>query len=130
MKKKTKTFSVPRAKKTLDKLFSYYIRNRDKKCCRCGKDSVQLQCSHIIPRQYTGLRWSVENAETLCSYDHRLGKNSWHQNPLYAAKEFYKIYGVEKADSLISQSVSTFTFTQDFYLRTKEALELSGSLPR
>ncbi len=54
----------------LDKLFSKYIRLRDKGICqRCGKYlglTSGLQCSHFIKRRYKATRWDEDNCVALC----------------------------------------------------------------
>lgn len=64
-RKKTKT----QLKKILDKLFSEYIRRRDKgQCYTCKKqDEVKrMQCGHFIPRQYLATRYDEVNCHCQC----------------------------------------------------------------
>src|SRR5690606_19997162 len=64
--------------KKLDKVFSKFIRERDRSCLYCGK-TENLQCAHIVPRTYLNLRWDERNCITLC-YRHHL---YWaHKDPL------------------------------------------------
>jgi len=58
-----------------DKIFSLYIRLRDKKCCRCGKRGepdrdgrlvVGLENSHYFGRWMEGTRFDPQNCDTLC----------------------------------------------------------------
>ena len=80
-----------RLTKKLDDLFSKYIRNRDKKCLRCGREST-LQCAHVAGRRSLAGRWNENNAITLCYACHL----RWsHQNPVEFAewlKETYPQY--------------------------------------
>jgi 5-methylcytosine-specific restriction endonuclease McrA len=77
----------------LDILFSKWIRNRDKKCLRCGRTDT-LQCCHIAGRRSLAGRWNDKNCITLCYACHL----RWsHQNPLEFAEwlkkdlpEFYE----------------------------------------
>ncbi len=63
-----------------DKVFSQYIRKRDKKCVRCGspvefneKDlPISHQCSHYWGRGHEGTRFSDKNCDTLCYGCHSL----------------------------------------------------------
>ena len=65
--------------KRLDVLFSNWIRNRDKRCMRCGRPDGGLQCAHIAGRRSLAGRWNDKNAITLCYACHL----RWsHQNPL------------------------------------------------
>lgn len=67
-------------KKTLDKLFSLYIR-RGGVCeafgieCKCGGI---MNCAHIITRGNLRLRWDENNALCLCQGHHRY----WTTRPL------------------------------------------------
>ena len=49
----------------LDKLFSRYIRNRDRCCQRCGS-SKSLQCCHMHSRRHQNTRFDPDNAVALC----------------------------------------------------------------
>lgn len=69
-------------KKKLDVLFSQFIRQRDKKCVRCGT-TQNLQCSHIMSRVSLKLRWDERNALTLCYKCHLTW---WHKEPLEASE--------------------------------------------
>jgi len=57
----------PRSKliKDCDKLFSLYIRGRDKVCQRCGKKE-RLHCAHIFSRKNISVRYYPDNAICLC----------------------------------------------------------------
>jgi 5-methylcytosine-specific restriction endonuclease McrA len=55
----------------LDRLFSTYIRTRDKFTCqRCGKyyepPTKALHCSHFWGRSNKKVRWDEENADAHC----------------------------------------------------------------
>ena len=64
--------------KKLDVVFSKFIRQRDKKCLRCGRTDT-LQCAHIAGRRSLAGRWNEDNAITLCYACHL----RWsHQQPL------------------------------------------------
>ena len=56
-----------------DKVFSKYIRMRDKyRCVRCGRyDEKMLQCSHFFGRRMESVRFDEENCDTLCYGCHR-----------------------------------------------------------
>src|SRR4030042_1340747 len=71
-------------KSKLDKLFSRYIKARDKVCQRCdGKTG--LQCSHYHSRRKRSVRWDEDNACLLCFGCHIY----FHGEPLKAT-EFWK----------------------------------------
>jgi len=64
-RKKTKT----QLRKIADKVFSEYIRRRDKgKCYTCPKqgDWKRMQCGHFIPRQYLPVRYDEVNCHCQC----------------------------------------------------------------
>lgn len=67
MKKKPKTKT--QLKEELDKIFSIFIRLRDKfECCTCGKkgDKTDIDCGHYIPRSHMNTRWDEENCHAQC----------------------------------------------------------------
>lgn len=74
--------------KKSDILFSKYIRNRDKECLHCHS-KVNLQCSHIIPRQYLHTRFDPNNGLTLC---YRCHIYWWHKEPNEAARWLEQLY--------------------------------------
>ena len=55
---------------TADKWFSKAVRMRDKCCVVCGK-TEGLECCHVYGRRQKILRWSLDNAVTMCHYHHR-----------------------------------------------------------
>ena len=70
-KTKLKRFSPKGAiVRKCDKLFSLYIRNRDKVCQFPGCDKIKLHCAHIFSRRNRNLRWYSDNAVSLCYYHH------------------------------------------------------------
>jgi hypothetical protein len=62
-----------------DKVFSQYIRSRDKRCVRCGSIvrfnekglPITHECSHYWSRGNWNTRLDEENADTLCFACHR-----------------------------------------------------------
>lgn len=59
-----------------DKLFSQYIRQRDKwKCIACGRNFSDnhggLQCSHYWSRRHNSTRYDPENCDSLCFTCHQ-----------------------------------------------------------
>src|SRR3990167_7578217 len=89
MNKKTTSKGKPKKIKEnqLDRVFSLYIRNRDKRCLKCGTKE-NLQCAHIFSRTARSVRWNALNALTLCYKCHLF----WaHKNPIEFT-EFVKHY--------------------------------------
>lgn len=63
----TLKFSKPKlwTTKKADAVFSKWIRERDKKCQRCGTTN-RLTCSHFWSRKYSSVRFDPENCIALC----------------------------------------------------------------
>lgn len=62
-----------------DRLFSLFIRARDKKCMCCGRAGrpnkeglpvIGLQASHFWSRKHESTRYDSENCDALCAYCH------------------------------------------------------------
>lgn len=75
MKRKGMTGGKKRVKpklwslKKADTEFSLFIRERDRKCMRCGKKKGPdnpLTCSHFWNRQHKGTRFDPENNDAVC----------------------------------------------------------------
>jgi hypothetical protein len=58
------------ARKEADRLFSLYIRARDRNCQACP-EWTNLQAAHIIRRRYFAIRWDPSNAVALCVACHK-----------------------------------------------------------
>jgi 5-methylcytosine-specific restriction endonuclease McrA len=92
---------TPKEKRKRDRVFSKLILARDNRICRwCGKKDGKKDCSHIINREFLPLRWSPENAITLCFRCH---KCLWHKNPLLASKWIRSELGDAHCDKLLDQ---------------------------
>lgn len=57
--------SISRLKKDADRVFSLWIRKRDKKCVTCGS-TQNLQCGHYISRSCNQLRYDEVNCHAQC----------------------------------------------------------------
>lgn len=69
MRTKKDPNSYPELKKKLDKVFSVFIRRRDRFVCfTCHKvgDKKSIQCGHYISRTYTVTRWDEVNCHAQC----------------------------------------------------------------
>ena len=51
--------------------FSKAVRARDGGCLYCGSTETN-ECAHIYGRRNKSVRWSLDNAVTLCHYHHRM----------------------------------------------------------
>lgn len=69
-----------------DKMFSRYVRLRDKMCVRCGrkgegKEGINgLQCSHFFGRSKESVRFDPENVNCLCYGCHRYWGSTDHES--------------------------------------------------
>lgn len=63
MKKKAKSISW--LKKEADRVFSIWIRNRDKRCVTCGNRN-NLQNGHYVSRSINILRYDERNCNAQC----------------------------------------------------------------
>ena len=75
---------------TLDKLFSQYIKLRDKVCQRCGGNNG-LQTAHFYGRARHSVRYDPDNACLLCFGCHRY----LDSNPIEKTEFFQKRLGEE-----------------------------------
>ncbi len=75
----------------LDKLFSDYIRARDKFCQKCGR-SGSLQTSHFHGRRKKSTRWDELNCVALCFTCHR----HFTENPLEHCEWFKNHMGEDE----------------------------------
>lgn len=94
-----------------DKIFSQYVRLRDRRCMRCGSQ-VQLndkglpvshQNSHYFGRTREGTRFEPDNCDTLCHGCHRF----WEKEDREAYRQFkVKQLGQRRYDTLTLQASS------------------------
>lgn len=79
----------------LDKVFSLYIRSRDKECVICHAKE-NLTCGHLFSRGHHSTRWMKLNAHCQCT-----GCNYLHEYDTYPyTRYFIKRYGIEEYDRL------------------------------
>lgn len=83
------------SRKEADRLFSLYIRHRDRKCQVCSLPT-DLQCAHLISRRYLAVRWLPQNAVALCIFDHK----RYTENPLAWDRWCSERLGAEAWDKL------------------------------
>lgn len=80
--------TIPKTSKENRKLHAEWrakVLARDKYCQICGSDKVNkvLNAHHIIPKEFSEYRWTVDNGIMLCVHHHTLGKYSAHKNPIW-----------------------------------------------
>ena len=83
----------------LDRLFSQYIKARDKCCQRCG-GSGGLQTSHFWGRGRKSVRWDSENSCLLCYGCHQY----FHANPAEHTEWFIQRLGQERFNLLSART--------------------------
>ena len=93
-----------------DKVFSEFIRLRDRKCRRCGRAGDQrsdglyivgLQCSHYFGRGAESTRFDPDNCDSLCYGCHEL----WGSKDREAYREFkIKQLGQKKFEELTKRA--------------------------
>lgn len=90
----------------LDKVFSEFIRNRDKRCVCCGK-TEGLTNGHLITRAKYSVRWSELNCACQCR-----GCNMLHEyQPERYTDWFIRKHGLKKYQALITESNQIKKFT-------------------
>ncbi len=86
----------------LDKIFSQYIRARDKVCQRCGAGITA--CAHLHGRACKSVRWDEDDACALC-----FGCHSYLDSQAIDKVDFFKArLGEERFDLLNSRMRQTF----------------------
>lgn len=100
-----------------DKWFSNCVRHRDKHTCQyCHQAGTD--CAHIYGRAKKSVRWSMDNAITLCRHHHQ-----WFgSNPVAFTDFLTKIYGEghmailrEKANSILKTNKALRKEISDHY---------------
>lgn len=91
-----------------DKVFSQYIRLRDKRCLKCNSPvklndqglPISHQCSHFHGRGHEGTRYEPDNCDTLCYGCHQY----FGANPLVFTEWKRKQLGEKRFKSLLLQA--------------------------
>lgn len=84
--------------KELDKVFSEYIRLRDRQCFTCGSKK-DLQCGHLFSRVAFSTRWDERNANAQCK-----SCNLKHEyNPHVYTKKYIETYGFEQYNQVFQE---------------------------
>lgn len=107
--KDSQTKKKPKRKqlvKELDRVFSLFIRKRDRlenkgdKCFVCGQVTDRPQCGHLISRSCFSVRWVPLNCNTVCP-----GCNYRHEfRPEYHTLRFIEENGSSVYDKLVQLS--------------------------
>ena len=100
--KKPKTRTLSKVKKELDRVFSLFIRYRDKGVCvTCGnkKAPKYQQAGHYIPRNHLNLRWNPANVHCQCYACNVAKKGNYDAYAVFLEEE----YGVGVLQDLAEQ---------------------------
>lgn len=92
--------------KELDRVFSLFIRARDKRCVTCGT-SENLTCGHLFSRVAYSTRWNEDNCACQCA-----GCNLRHEHDPYVFHRwFIRKYNQEYWDLLHAKYNTPRKFT-------------------
>ena len=111
--------------KDLDKLWSEYVRERDKNCQKCG-GSGSVSAHHAFGRRHLAVRWDIYNGVALCYPCHI----HWaHRDPAGFAEWFRVFVGdaqyerlSEAHNQIFKPTVEDLERNISFFKETKEAL--------
>lgn len=107
MVKKKKLKTIQQLKKLADKIFSIWIRNRDKACVTCGS-TRNLQNGHFISRSVNILRYDERNNNCQC-----LVCNVFYHGNMPAYSEFMlKKHGADIITKLLKEKQQLHQFTR------------------
>ena len=108
--------------KKVDKIFSKYIRLRDKYCVLCGSPE-NGNCGHLFSRRHYSTRWDDGNCFQQCypcNFKHNL-------QPSHYYNWYIEKFGKEKLDELHSKHQQTKKYTnvdlEELYEEIKERYE-------
>lgn len=109
---------MSKAKDTLDKAFSVYIRRRDCRdgcgqCISCGKriDFATCDAGHYIPRTHAATRWNTQNVNAQCRVCNRMKDG----NPTGYRRGLIVRYGLAAVEHLERQRHTTVRLTDADY---------------
>lgn len=110
-----KKIPLSQLKKSLDNLWSYIIKARDRVCAVCGKRDF-LNAHHIFSRSKTATRFDLDNGITFCKGHHYFGIHKWNQK--YTMEYVIPKLGQEKYNELYKKSNTIQKCSREF-LETK-----------
>ena len=115
-KKRKKSPSLSDLEKTLDKVFSQYVRQKDcdaggtVECVTCNQLFYwkETDCGHFIKRQYRSVRWDERNVGVQCTRcNHYMGGR---QDDF--SRYIIKTYGYSAYDELMRLKYQTMKFSR------------------
>lgn len=109
---------MSRARETLDRVFSIYIRRRDcrngqGRCISCGRPIRFETCDagHYIPRTHTATRWNVRNVHAQCRACNRMKDG----NAEAYRRGLIERYGLPVVEKLERERHATVKLTENDY---------------
>lgn len=110
LKKSEKDYLIKKQVARCDRVFSEYIRLRDKYCITCGTPN-DLQCSHYFTKKaHAAVRWNAHNAHAQCSACHTRHHNI---DPGIYSEWMIDNMGREEYDLLRLKAYSTADYTYE-----------------
>src|SRR3990167_10263026 len=103
---KKKRKSISKLKKKADKVFSLWIRARDKRCVSCGSDR-NLQNGHYISRSHNATRYNEKNNNCQCLTCNIFKKGNYPAYTLYLMRKYGN--GIIKELEKIGRETKQFT---------------------
>lgn len=94
--KKEKKLSQSKLEKQLDKVWSEYVRGRDKRCQKCG-GSGAVSAHHAFGRRHRATRWDVQNGVSL---DYACHIHWAHRDPSGFTEWFRNHIGADQYERL------------------------------
>ncbi len=110
--KKLKKKSIRTLKRTADKVFSKWIRHRDrfKGCITCGKKAKVMHAGHWMGRGAGAVRYNEKNVHSQCSFC-----NVWGGGEVTETyrRQLNRLYGKAEVEKLYIASKQTHRFTKE-----------------
>ena len=98
--------SISKLKKKADKVFSLWIRARDKRCVSCGSEQ-NLQNGHYISRSHNATRYNEKNNNCQCLTCNIFKKGNYPAYTLYLMRKYGN--GIIKELEKIGRETKQFT---------------------
>lgn len=95
--------------KKADTEFSKFIRERDKRCQRCGKEGP-LTCSHFWGRAHKGTRYDPKNCVAICWFP--CHAYHWEKEKQGAYRDFMLYWlGEEEYEELKKRALTSYSLS-------------------
>lgn len=107
--------SISSLKKKADKIFSRYVRERDKHrgCITCGKilSPSKMDAGHWMGRGAGAVRYDEHNVHSQCKNCNRFSRGG--QVPEIYRRKLNQLYGKEEVERIYVASKKAHRFTRD-----------------